>query len=388
MFESKLSSVIYIDTNSETVHFYNASDSGTVNYNTVNYKARPFDEDFYNKIDRVLKNYLQGNPSLSFSKISLVLPDHVFLTDTVSIPSIGKKAMEQSLNLAIGAIYPNSAELKYRTHLLSQNKQFATYGLVAMRKDLIDKLNELFRNNQISVQNITSAANARANGSMVLNPKLKNGTFLLLDIEEDVSNYAFVNKGRTLGAFSLPFGHSMLYKTRLAAEDMLFDYSSAELLVLNAKEKAKSKQLTMMGEEVMTDPDAEEHFGRSEDDSENLFGMNNDSEFKKTARKLPKFMLRDTPTDREGFIYENFRIFVKWTLDIIASNSSITSLGAVDTVYVNMPSEYSFLYDVINAEADENRVKFQPLGSDSDESQRLALFGGLNVKQYNKMNNF
>ena len=236
------------------------------------------------------------------------------------------------------------------------------------------------------------------NGAFALNAKLKNGTFLLLDIKETASRFAFVNKGRTVGSYALPFGYSMLYKSRLAAEDLLFDHAGGELLVLNAKEKAKAKQLTMMGEEVLADEDAQDleqvmqPAGESEDSD--LFGSNPYGDGKKTGRKLPKFMLRDAPTDRDGFVFENFRIFMKWTLDLIARNSDITAQGTIDTVYVNIPRAFNFLYDMVNGEAAENKVKFAPLltGASFDASaacaRDLELFGGFYVRQYNKINNF
>ena len=210
----------------------------------------------------------------------------------------------------------------------------------------------------------------------------------------------------------MPFGTSVLYKTRVVAEDLAFDHSPAELIVLNAKEKAKAKALTMSDDRVMTEAveedvpeviletqdsseaapaaDAAEQ-GEDEDveEREEVSGILFDE--KRTARKLPKYMLRPTPTNKEGFIAENFRLFVKWTLDLIASNTAITSLGMPDTVYVNMPSQYNFVLDTVNQEFAENKVKFLPL-TESElpqyVGQRLELFGGLYAKQYNKINNF
>ncbi len=390
MFESALTDVIAIDALTDTVHFYNAPGGGRKdNHMTAACNCQTFGEEFNEKFGKILKAYRQKNPAAAMSKVSLVLPDHLFLTDTIDIPAVGKKAMENSLEVAIGALYKNKADLKYNTFPLTQNKQFATFGLVGVRKDLALGLTNICAANQISVQNITFAANAMVNGAMTLNPKLKNGSFVLLDIRDNNARLAIVNKGRTVGALSLPFGYNMLYKTRLAAEDLLFDHATAQLLVLNAKEKAKAKQLTMMGEEVLTDPDevradvpAE---GQDEFEAE---------EGKKGGRKLPKFMLRDTPTEREGFVYENFRIFMKWALETVASNPSIAALGELDGIYVNMPREYMFLFGMANAEEAENGVKFLPLiGSAGTEANTAAardldLFGGLYVKQYNKINNF
>ena len=113
---------------------------------------------------------------------------------------------------------------------------------------------------------------------------------------------------------------------------------------------------------------------------------------KKSGKRLPKFMVREAPKDQNGYIYENFRIFLKWTLELLANNSKITSLGKIDTVYVNLPKEYSFLFDMINAEANENKIKFMPLTNDASSSpvflNALELLGGFQVEQYNKINNF
>ncbi|MBR2938099.1 MAG: hypothetical protein IKB80_06395 [Oscillospiraceae bacterium] len=392
MFEAALTDVIAIDAATDTVHFYTAPGSGRKdNHFTAGCNCQTFGEEFIEKFGKVLKAYRQKNPAAAMSKVSLVLPDYLFLTDTIDIPAVGKKAMESSLEVAIGAVYKNKNDLKYHTFPLAQNKQFATFGLVGMRKDLALGLTNICAANQISVQNITFAANAMVNGAMILNPKLKTGTFVLLNIQENNARVAFVNKGRTVGMYDLPFGHAMLYKTRLAAEDLLFDHATGQLLVLNAKEKAKAKQLTMMGEEVLADPDEGRKDIPAEGQEDGEFEA---GESKKGGRKLPKFMQRETPTDREGFQYENFRIFMKWTLELIASNPSVTALGEIDGIYVNMPRDYMFLFGMANAEEEENGVKFLPMmaaaGFDSNAAaaRDLELFGGLYVKQFNKINNF
>lgn len=387
MFDPTLSAVISIDADTDTVHFYTTAPGQTPRHAVANCRCRALDADYFERFDKVIKTFQQKNPMVSLAKTSVILPDHVFLTDLLNIPAIGKKAMENSLELAIGAVYVNKKDLRYITTPLLQNKQFATYSLLGIRKDLLDKLRELCAANQVGLQNVTFTANALVNGAMSLNPKLKNGTFLLLDIQEERARFAFVNKGRTIGYYHLPFGTNMLYKSRFAAEDLLFDHATGELLVLNAKEKAKAKQLTMMGEEIMTDPDAQDP---EQSDDGNLFGGPY-SDGKKSARKLPKFMQRDIPTDRDGFVYENFRIFVKWALDLIANNPEITALGAMEAVYVNLPSEYGFLYDMVNAEEEENGVKFMPMlagNAEAGATENLELYGGFFVKQFNKTNNF
>lgn len=392
MFDSALSAVISVDTDSQTIHFYADVPGNTPSHLAAKYNSRPFNDDFFEKLDSILKGYRQKNPSISLAKVSLVLPDHVFFMDTVNVPALGKKAIENSLNLALGATYKNKNELKIHTYPVSQNKQTATFGVVGVRKDLLDRLNGVCEANHVGVQNITFASNAMVNGAFALNGKLKNGTFLLLDIQEDTASFAFVNKGKTVGSYNLPFGYAMLQKNRLASEDLLFDHAGGELLVLNAKERAKAKRLTMMGEEVLTDNDEQELLNADQHDGPQESEPPVDS--KRSGRKLPKYMLRDMPTDPEGFVLENFRIFMKWALVLIAGNPDITAQGAIDTVYVNLPRAFHFLYDMVNKEMDENKVKFAPLLTGASFNmptacaRDLELFGGFYVRQYNRINNF
>jgi hypothetical protein len=249
------------------------------------------------------------------------------------------------------------------------------------------------------VSNITFSANSAADAAFVLNPKLKNSSFVLLDIKERTARYSIVVKGRTLGYYSLPFGYSVISKTRMISEDLLFDHSPAELLVLNAKEKALAKQLTV-GEEIAAIESEVVGENVEQTDAENAFEASEDASFearysmgysKKVARKLPKFMLRENPSSREGYAYENFRIFMKWTLDLIANNALLANLGSIDTVFVNMPADNDFLYDMANQEQEEHKVKFLPLLDSQDQEivvRNLDLVGGFYVKQYNKINNF
>ncbi len=393
MFESAITAVIGIDTDAETFSFYVDLGDRREAQQVVSYRCRPFCEEFYQKLDKAIKNYQQRNPSVSLAKVAIVLSDDAFLMDTINVPTINRRAMENSLEVAIGANYKCKKELRYRTFPLNQNKQFSTFGVVGIRKDILEKLQEVCAANQVGIQSVTSAANAMASGAMALNGRLRNGTYLLLDVKESYCRYAFVNKGRVIGAYRLPFGEAMLYKSRLVSEDLLFDHSSGELLVLNANEKAKAKHITMMGEEVLADPDAIPSEDEEDEEEEALF-VSAAGNGKRTGRKLPKFMQRELPTDREGFVYENFRIILKWTLDVLAGNPAITSQGAIDMVYVNMSKEYDFLFPRLNSEEEGHRVKFVPLlagngySDQAADAKDLELFGGFQLRQFGKLNNF
>ena len=79
---------------------------------------------------------------------------------------------------------------------------------------------------------------------------------------------------------------------------------------------------------------------------------------------------------------------MKWALELIASNPKITALGEIDTVYVNVPAEFLFLFDVVIEEKEENGVVFAPMFDGGACPKILEMLGGLQAKQYNKVNNF
>ncbi len=419
LFNKTNDSVIGIDTDREIIQIYSKKSGKKNAISSVahSYKAKPFSSDFYEKLGAVIAQYRQEHPEQKLAKASVVLSDSAVLTDTVNLPIINKKAMDTSLSASLSNLYGNSSDLKFNRVLASQTKQLATYAVSAMRKDILVNVQKALSDQQVGVTNITYSSSAATNAAMVLNPKLKNGSFILLDIKEEYAKVVFVVKGKTVGFYTLPFGHKILYKTRVMPEDLLFDHPYAELIVLNAKEKAKAKALTMAEDETENAPAEESAVVVEEDDdwaeilpprpkhdeeedeefdAELMAEEENESEFisrgrKKAPRKLPKFMLRPTPTNREDFMYENFRLFVKWTLELIASNQSIINLGPPEVVYVNMPDEYYFLYEKVNLEVEDNGVRFMPLLPGEKKEivrKNLDLYGGFYTRQHNKFNNF
>lgn len=394
MFEPTLESVISIDTDKEIIHLYSMQngDKNSINYFVVNYKARPFDEEFFEKLGNILKQYRENFPAVPLQKVSLLLPDSMCLMDTVAVPFMQKNKMDASLDVTLTNLYKNSANIKFNRYIASQNKQQAVYAISGMRRDLMTSLSSTCSANQVGISNITFASNAAVDGALVLNPKLKTASFVLLDVKEGSAKIILVVKGKTMGAFSLPFGYSVLSESAMAPEDLLFDHSLADLTVLNAKEKAKSKSLTVSAERRATVDDDDD-----DDDDESVFtsvGSEHPAVLNangRVARKLPKYMLRETPENAQGFVYENFRIFVKWVLEVISSNKSIASLANFDKVYVNMPSSFDFLYDMVNAEREENGVSFEPLCEEQGDEKihrNLELFGGFYAKHHNRKNNF
>ena len=210
-----------------------------------------------------------------------------------------------------------------------------------------------------------------------------------------------------LGNLDLPFGWDILTSQKPVADNMLFDHDVAELAVINAKEKAKAKQLTMMGggddaakQAAEAAADAENNNGENNEDDGGLINTTSTPERqiltiktlpKKVPRTLPKWMQRPIPETQEGVAYENFRIFMKYILEFIRGNGRLTAIAQPECVYVNMPQEFKYLLDKANEEEAENKIKFTSLGLEKEKpiiTEHLELYGGLVASQFGSINNF
>mgnify|MGYP003303436767 CR=1 FL=1 len=144
-FEKPLSVVISIDDENKQVHLYtmNEEDKSTIKHDFEAYKQGLFTDEFYEKFDEILKNFRTKNPDVSTQKVALIIPDKVILFDCINVPVIKKQAMTSSLATLTNSLYRNSDHIKFNNVLLGQNKQYATYSITGVRKELLVKLKKV-----------------------------------------------------------------------------------------------------------------------------------------------------------------------------------------------------------------------------------------------------
>lgn len=452
IFENSTKTVIAIDAEYKTIRFYYKNQDGKIKLSSTIFTSEPFTKPFYDEFGKIVASLSQSFPSMQTKKVTLLIPDSVVFTDVINIPIVNKRQMEKSLQVAFDSVYlslesgkeEEKAEEKkgislfkkkeekpskqapkqnaddeikvntwfnYNKFIGAQNKKYATYGIIATRGDIIANLHNSCAFAQVSIAGISYFSNAVTNSALNLNPKLKHGSFVILDVKQNSSKIIFVVKGMTFGVYPLPFGYSALDGGRIIPEDLLFAHENSEKIVAQSKQKAKSSKPISVSEdssEVITEIEEvsereEENLTEENGESENVIAItesDDDEEslpiteglkFNKEGRKLPKFMQRPTPTTADGFMQENFRLFVKWTLDVIANNTSITALAMPDTVYVNLPKQFYGVIEKENENYGDNKIKFLPL-IESEILPRilnnLDLYGGFFVTSYNKTSNF
>ena len=401
----KIDCCISINADFKSITYYMIDDKNKqkVYIEKETYKSKAFEPEFY----EMLKNSvaLRFKKAGCYGRVSIILPDTLFLTDNIKIPVIQKKAMMNSLSLAIDALYKNSCDIKFSTSLLTRDKKTATYGIVGVRKEIIAKITDAVESGGATVGGITFGANSCVNGAIALNSKLKTASFVLVDLRKEYTTFSFVARGNTIGYYSLPFGYSTIKDSVVRDEITLFDHTAGDLLVLNAQEKAKRKNLTSLGEDEVLEEEeiVQENLSQKVDDDEydddydyDDFVEDDDDVkvgalYKRLNRKLPKFMARPIPETPQDFEYENFRVFVKWTLELIKNNSENFASNNLGMVLVNLPERFNHVLERVNSEQDENKIVFQPLVvSKQNETfkKHLKLYGGFFIKKYNKNNIF
>ncbi len=381
MFDKGVFSVIAFDENYENIAFCSVNEKGDLVFDTVKISAKPLSGEFFERVKNILS--IRNENAQEETRTTIILPDSVFFTDTITIPYV-KGALESSLNLAIDTLYQNRQELKVRYSLVSQNKKTANFAIVGARRDVLARFKQAVEGAGTTVANITFWSNAAVSGAMSENSKLRGATFLLLDVREDYSVYSFVVNGKTMSYYTLPFGQDVLKEDEVMMESALFDHAEADLLVLNAREKAKKKDLTTLTS--LGEDDLDDDFDGDDDDDKGDVAHKLRTMVKRNTR-LPKFMLRPIPETPDDTVYENFRIFMKWAGELIRNNLKL--VGDDTVVYVNMPEKYNFIFDKIKAD-EECKTQYSALlpEYDQDVSSNLALIGGLYVRRYSRTNNW
>ena len=434
---------ISIDPQRSVFHFYSQMDEegSEIKHYIKAYTTPQFNDMFFEELKGAIAEFIANMPADAVRKVTVVLPDRAVLTDTFKIPTLkGFGQTSKTLESTMAGLYRNYRELYVASQVLDQNKTFTTFGVVAVKASIISSIHAACLANRLTVTAVTYSSNALISGAALINPKLRNASYLMMDIKGVYTRFTFVVKGKTAGFYTVPFGREFLRKGKITPEDMLFDHSYAELMVLTAREAAKNKKpknaieaeaLDADDEEEEEDWEAEmnaaaaaaeavanaeatteeevveaveENAAEQEEDGESSAEMMGEAErveatmpelaldptidpallIKKTPRILPGFMQRPVPTTREGVAYENFRVLVKWALTLIQENDKITAAGNPEFVCVNIPRDLMHVLEPTNAELSENKIPFVPMPREGQTASVLAnleLYAGFFPRQ-------
>ncbi len=366
-FDSAIYSVISIDTNKKTVDFFKKADNGKgeIVHTKESFSSDFGTEEFYEALKGAIKIHCDKKTD---GKTAVVLSDNLFFVDTIKLPVIQKKAMENSLALAMSALYENHNELKYKFFPIYGDKQNTTYLVSGIREAVFKKIASTVEEGGVDLAFVTFASNASVCGAISIDSKLKGEDFVLVDLKEDFTRISLAVGGKTSGFFSLPIGLKHIQDAEVINEYEYFDHFIAEREVENAKALAKNKRIV----EVEADDETVELKSKTG----------------KTARRYPKFMIREVPQSREGVAYENFRPILKWVQEIIRQNTEIFQNQDKIKIYCCLPDSLGYLVEMAKSEDQALRISALTVAeAERDKIAKIDLYGAFYAKK-SKINLF
>lgn len=403
--------IIYIDSAESKTKILNADSSPRETTKLVSVAIPKTMMDVRNVseiLEIALSTYVTGKGKFRSSSATVVLPNSFVGFDILTLPNISKRHMADAFNTEYRLMYKNYEQLIMRSEILSATKKTTTYILYMIQKQVVEDINKTLSKYNLKVDNISFTAACLRESLGNLDSKLAKKDFLLVNVGKQSTDIVMCAKERVLGGAELPFGLNILYDDKVVNQSLVNVDTIAELLVINAKERAKAKKLTM-ALDIDGDDDDEENVEREvsdinlnnqiadgennpiyeaamptkqdmlamaremqKEESERLSNSDGDDDFeeefvqeevtiktlRKKERRLPSFMQRPLPETEDGFVIENFRIIYGKIMQYVRYCRLSEQLPSYDKVVVALPQQMSFLVEYMTAEekreAEEN----------------------------------
>ena len=209
---------ISIDPERSVFHFYSElgdESNSEIKHYIKGYTSAQFNDIFFEEFKGAIAEFIANMPANTIHKVSVVLPDNAVLTDTFKIPTLkGFGQTSKTLESTMAGLYRNYRELYVASQVLDQNKTFTTFGIVAVKASIISSIHAACLANRLTVTAVTYSSNALISGAALINPKLRNASYLMMDIKGVYTRFTFVVKGKTAGFYTVPFGREFLRKTK------------------------------------------------------------------------------------------------------------------------------------------------------------------------------
>lgn len=424
--------IIGIDNNEHKIKFQKAVGLGQqAHVEAIELAEELFSKGDYPEIlDKGVADYIAAHGPMPQEPVTLVMPDCMVTLDIITLPTMSRRTMGDTFRTEFHNLYKNHDELLSFPTVINANKKTTTYLLTLIRKDKLQRFREVLAGHNLKLERATCAATARCEALTDQHSKLHRDTYLFLDVKDHSSEIVLYNKGQLFGFASLPFGKDALPNDRVINEYDLYSHDIADLAVINAREKAKAAKLTMAAEEenfnagvVLDNPeggtamskqdimamaqemqaeeaaeaeaaaaaaaaeaDAEDELDTEEEEAAPVVQSTPQGKrYVKKARKLPVFMQRPVPETPNGMVLENFRAFQVRLLNYVRTCKLNDSIPNPDYVVVNLPQEYEFLFQMLDAQED-NGISFRLLCSDGHSSilQDLEMHGATKLNPRGK----
>ena len=390
--------VISIEPRDKTIHCYSSVDSKHIRHCVQTFKGQFFDGNFAKQFTRALGEFIKVCP-IATNNINIVLPNSAIMIDFLDIPTLNVAATKNNINLTANALYKNFSSLKHYYFPVKQDKSNSTYCVTGVKGEILNAIKAACLSRKFQIKNITYNAQSILNAAMIFHPRMKTTACIVVDIKDNFTTFVFGINGKVVGYYSLSFGLNILNAINVVPEDMIHQHHVAEAVIGEAKMKM-----------TRHDDDEEEEDEKSSEGNAEFFAElervldggtpNPPKEAKedkkpetneKTPRVLPEYMRRPAPQTKAELVYENFRIFVKWSLLLNRHINKFKPYFKPRAIYVNMPSEFGYLFNMVNAEKAENEITFASVSRPQEKNtvlRDIELYGAIDAKHMDKDLNF
>lgn len=422
---------------------------------SFSYTEHFLSDEFLEEFKSIFEEFFKGLPASHQLACYVVMPDISVAMDNIVVPSIAVKKQKASIVSQLESQHKNYKDLQITSYVAGKNRKYTCYFLTLMRKSYLTNIYKSISVNKLYPKATSYSANCALNTIYQFMPEMRKKSFLLLDVNADYTRCVVSSRGKTAGFQTVMLGFKHFVSDKVLQESMQYDHDVADLAIINAKERAKLKVLTVSSDDEEQDlddvadsvaeqlitgenqndkevaekvafdesvvsikqeadenvvngvqnavngilPEEQEEPDVDEDEEERKRQLVEQMEqarkkkvfARKMPKRLPKFMLRPTPETPEGFVYENFRMIMKWALLFVNEVKKQEYSDDIDLVLCNMPKEYAYIMDMANSEEENNAVKFMMVPDLADgnvANSYLELVGALYTGMYNKRQNF
>ena len=220
------------------------TDSASVDY--LHFDSRIFSDEFFAEAQTLLQEYFVKKPSLLNLQAYVCLPNQAVGIETFNLPNMKRPQVFQALDAELVNLYEGAQKgKKINRFKLIKNKQYTTYGMIYFNKKLIASIYRLLTDVKVFPKETTYSGNALMNCAYGFVPKLRGASFVFADVHLDYTEIAVSSHGQTLGVAVIPLGASLIKTDKVELEYMQTNHTVGEIAVINAKESARAKSLTM-----------------------------------------------------------------------------------------------------------------------------------------------
>lgn len=209
------------------------------------YTGHFLSEEFLTQFKQMFEEYFKTLPASSQLACYVVLPDNAVSMDDISLPNMKKKRQQASIESQLQIEYKNYKELQFSCYLAGSNRQYSAYFLTVLRRSYLTNLYRCLAVNKLYPKSASFSANCMIDAILYHKPAFRRRSFILLDVKADYTHVAICVKGKTAGYINFMLGLTHLKNDKVLQENMQYDHDVADLAIINAKERAKMKTLTM-----------------------------------------------------------------------------------------------------------------------------------------------